>query len=1132
MKQYLLKLIMNISKYSLYLFIIQVASMQFVIANNTYGQSLSEVMVSISVKKASFEEIISIIENQTNFVFAAKGRNIGDNSRIDMDLGKSNLKFVLEKLSKEFRYNFKRVNQNIYIRKQAKSHVHDKDIHLSLWDREISGKVTDENGGGLPGVNVVVKDLNIGTITDSEGNYKLNIPDNSVVLVFSYVGYLSEEVSVANQSTIDMILTPDISTLSEVVVIGYGTVKKSDLTGAVSSVKASELPVASSPNIQSLLSGKVAGLTVNQNSAQPGGSFKVLIRGAASTGAGNGPLFIVDGFPVSGGGTEAGGGTYNPGSRGSLNSLNTHDIESIEVLKDASATAIYGARAANGVVLITTKRGKNGQFDVSYSGSYAVNNAEKEFDFLNARDLMIEKTRAQREKWLFDNNIAPYGTTDIGSVAPFVAPFTDAEINAAGDGTDWFNEITETGKTQDHNISISSGNESTKYLMSFNYYDQEGIVKNTGFQRYTGRLNLDQKLTDWLDLAVSFTASHIDNENSQLGGARNDASGIIASAYQFPSFLPVKDDNGNFVLNLDRPNIPNPVSLLDIDDQTTSNRILSNTKLTAKIVDGLEAIVSIGVDSKNAKRVTYLPKTTLYGNLANGRASQSEERNSSVLFESVLMYTKQVLPSLNLNALGGFSYQTFKNEGFSASNSDFLTDLFLYNNLGAGIAERPGVGSFRGASKLVSYFGRLNLNYLDKYLLTVSMRADGSDRFGANNKYGYFPSAALAWKMHEEEFLKNQNFLSELKLRVSYGQTGNSNIGGNAFALFKTGSNYVFGNSISTGVFPSQLENPDLKWETTAELNIGLDFGLFGHRISGTFEYFQKEVSDILSSRGLPSFSPVGSIAANIGTTESKGVELLIKSVNLEKGKLKWNTDLTLGRFQDHWKERNPEVILSIFRTETDNIHSIFGYLSDGIVQIGQDTPHLPNAVPGDLNILDVNGQDAEGNLTGAPDGKIDDADRVLLGNNQPGLTFGINNTLEYGNFDLSIYAYGELNRDRFNDTRSSFTRIDVNNAIEETKERWASDNTGGTLPSGITTNFLGSASDLFIEDASFLRLRNVTFGYSLPNLVKGIKSVRVYVDLQNLFVLSNYTGGDPETDSFSAYPYPKTYKVGINVNF
>ncbi len=1098
----------------------------------TYSQNTR---ITLHLEKVTIEELFTEIESLTDFRFLYNHLKLDVDRKVAVNAEDERISDILESLFSDSNIYFKVRKKLIILKKKQIEKITTSvpNIVLDNIAQQVSveGTVTDNNGQPLPGASILEKGTTNGTQTDFDGNFTLSVTDENATLVISYLGFSTQEIPLNGQNTISVSLEEDAAGLDEVVVIGYGGVKKSDLTGAVSSVKAEDLPEGSSPSVQSLLAGKVAGLTVNQNSAQPGGGFSVLIRGAGSVGAGNSPLYVIDGFPVTEGGTEAGGGTYNPGNRGSLNSLNTNDIESIEVLKDASSTAIYGARAANGVVLITTKRGKSGEVNIDYSTSHGLNSTEKDFDFLNASELMIAHNRDRLERRLFNNNVFPYGDTNIETLDPFVPPFSEADINAAGKGTDWFEEITRVGSILEHNISMSSGNEKSKYYLSFNYFDQKGIVKNTGLKRYTGRINLDQQIREWLDFSLSFTISNIENQNSQLGGARNAQAGIIASAYIFPSYLPVKNEDGEFALNLNQPSTPNPVSLLDIDDKTKNNRILTNAKLKAQIANGLNWTNSFGLDTKNAKRLTYLPKTTLYGDLANGRASQQENRDYSYLFESVLNYSKTLLSDLEVTLLAGFSYQRFESEFFGADNQDFLTDLFLYDNLAAGVAERPGVESGREASKFVSYFGRMNLNYLNRYLLTLTMRADGSDTFGADNQYGYFPSAALGWKIHEESFMANHDYISQLKLRLSYGQTGNSNIGGNAFALYSPNSNYAFGNTINNGVSLSRLANPGLKWETTTEYNIGLDFGLFNNRLSGTFEYFNKEVSDLLSNTILPSFSPVGSFASNIGATESKGFEVLLTSRNFSNPNFSWNTTLTLGRFKDQWKERDPSVILEVYEGQTDRLRNIYGFLSDGIVQIGENVPHMPDAIPGDLKIRDVNGQDNEGNLTGAPDGQIDAADRAILGNQQPDFNYGLDNTFQIGNFDLNVYLYGEHGRELFNNTRELFTVVSVGNALQESENRWGSFNTSGTLPSGLTTRFRGT-SDLFVEDASFLRLRNITLGYRFPEITKGIKSMRLFVDFQNLFVISDYSGGDPETDSFSAYPFPKTYKLGLNINF
>jgi len=673
-------------------------------------------------------------------------------------------------------------------------------------------------------------------------------------------------------------------------------------------------------------------------------------------------------------------------------------------------------------------------------------------------------------------------------------------------------------------------------MVSFNYFDQDGILKNIDFKRYTGRFNLDQELASWLDLGIRFTASMIDKENTQSGGF-NQSAGVIGSAYVMPSFMPVKDANGEYTINPERPTVANPVSFLEIDDNTKEQRMFANTFLDIDLARNLSAKISYGIDNNIGKRQRYYPKSFLYGKLVNGDAAIMQNNDFTQLTEITLNYQYEIMKDLNMSVLAGYSWQKFEYESVSSSNTDFLTDLFLYNSLESGAALRPGVSSGKSANEYLSYFSRLHFNMKDKYLLTLTMRADGSSRFGKNNKYGYFPSGALAWRISEEDFLKDNNTLSDLKLRLSYGQTGNANIGGNAFAYYSTGSNYAFGNKVNVGVAQSQLENPDLKWETTTEMNLGIDFGLFDNHVYGTLELYKRNISDILSSRALPSYLPIGSVAANIGETESKGIEFSLKTINLD-GPLKWETDLTIGSFRDKWVHRDPKVILPVYERENAPLHAIYGYKTDGIIQIGEIVPQLPNGIPGDLKIQDINGVDENNKLTGKPDGKISDADIVLLGSSQPGWTFGLNNTFRYKQFDLGIFFYGMMDRLLYDTNRqvnTSMENIGNNNGIKDfLSDVWSTQNPTGTLPTQLRRTYVGD-SDFFMENASFVRLKNVTLGYSFNNnsqLLKSFKDLRFYADISNVFVLTSYKGGDPEIDSISAYPFPSTISIGINAKF
>ena len=1082
--------------------------------------------VTLKMNNVSLGEVIKEIEEKTDFYFYF---NVDlDQFMVDnIDLTDKEINQVLSDLLPGLGLEHKIVDQYIVI-KQA-----EEGAGVNVQNQiTISGTITDAKGEQIVGATIMVKGTTNGTISDITGSYTLaNVPADAI-LSFSFIGMKTKEIPVMGKSKIDVQMEDESIGLDEVVAIGYGVVKKSDLTGAVGSVKSEDLAESATSSVMHMLSGKVAGLQISQTSSQPGGGVSVLIRGAASTGAGNSPLYVIDGFPVGDTDVEP-GGSYDYGSRNPLNTINPNDIESIEVLKDASASAIYGARAANGVILITTKSAKEGSFDVEYNVSYGLQKPKNNFDLLSGSELMEVWNHAYREYYRYENNYYPYGDNGEAPADVFPEQFSAEDI-ANAETYDYEDMITRTGQLQEHNLVIKSGTKKAKVYSSFNYYDQEGMLTNLDFKRYTGRINLDYNLSDKFTVGTRMTAAFIKNSNSQMGGT-NDNSGMISSAYQFPSFIAPMDESGEYNLNLNRPNIPNPLSFTEITDKTNTYKFLTSVYADYQFTSWLGAKVKYGVDYNKGKRKMYLPTSFLYGASVNGDASINQKEKTNELFEVTTTFNKSI-DKLNLSGVLGFSKENYTSEGFYAQNNNFLTDLFLYNNLEAGTADRPSVSSGYGTTKFKSYFSRVSLNWDSKYLLTATIRGDGSDKFGENNKWGYFPSAALAWRVTEESFMDGFDKLSDLKLRVSYGQIGNANIGGSAFAYYNVGSNYSFGNSIVTGIEQSSLANPDLKWETTTEVNFGLDFGFFNNRIHGTAEVFQKTVEDLLSYRALASYFPISSIAANVGSTQSKGWEMTLSTRNVDNGTFSWDTNISLGHYEDRWKKRNPEVILPVYKKEDDPIYAIYGYLSDGILQVGEEYSENESIIPGEIKVKDINGLDEEGNLTGKPDGKINDADRVLLGTSQPKLNFGISNTFKYKNVDLSINIYGMLDRDIFDYNKRNLGVLErVNNTTSLTYKAWSSENQDGTLPSGIKSTYSGN-SDFYRTNVDFARIKNITLGYTFnPELLKltnVIKKARLFVDFSNVAVFSNYDGGDPETDSWAAYPFPFSVTFGANLNF
>lgn len=847
-----------------------------------------------------------------------------------------------------------------------------------------------------------------------------------------------------------------------------------------------------------------------------------------------------------------------------LASLNPNDIESIEVLKDASSTAIYGARAGNGVIIVTTKRGKTGAAKVSYSGSASVQDIAKSYEMLDAASFMQATNDYTYERWMKENGVGVYGgkSADDPSLPTLTLPYTDSQIANPVNNTNWFDEITRLGFQTSHNISISGGNDNTQYLISGNYFNQEGVIKNNGMNRYTLRANLDQQLSRYVKIGLNLTANRNEYDDVPLGNGQNENAGILVSAAQFSPVLPVRDENGDYSMNTDASFLPNPVSLLDITDKTTKERLLTNAFFEVRPIDGLLLKANFGIDRNYQKRKQYLPTTTLYGQRENGSAYISQADNSDYLMELTANYTKSV-GDHNFNALLGHSYQLFTYEWLSAGNNDFLTDGFLYNNLGAGNASRPSVGSSATKSRMSSFFARLNYTYKDRYLLTATLRADGSSNFAPGNRWGYFPSVAAGWRFMEEEFLESlKNVLSNGKLRLSYGETGNSNVGDVAYSYYSVGNNNVFGGSAVNGVYLSQLGNNEVTWETAHEWNLGLDLGFLDGYLNVTAEYYHKVVSDLLNTQTLLSYNEVNTIVANVGKTQSQGFELTINTTNIRNKNFEWRSDLTFSLYRDKWKERDPKWKPNAYDEYNGYIRYYAGYVSDGLVQPGETIEYMPDAIPGQVKIKDIDGYvyNSDGSIqvdehgiplkTGEPDGKLDDADKVIYGSADPGYLLGFNNTLRWKNFDFNIYFYGQFDKLTAGSYKKQWLSNNVNdlrrgyNQPTSISEIWTSSNQNGTLPGYFQTESAYGTGDYYYEKTWFLRCRNITLGYNIPvNPSKRIVSnVRVYFDVNNPFIITPYDGLDPETDVSSssstpsqlqwAYPNVRSFSLGVDITF
>lgn len=1127
------------------------------IASDSYSQTAR---LSLDMKNSSVSDVLKVIEDQSEFFFLYSEKIIDVNRKINIDLRASSIEKVLDTIFEGTDVSYTVKGRQIVLTSPEANNFEEKSP-INQQPTTISGKVTDSTGAPLPSVSAAVKGTTIRTITDVNGNYTLpDVPANAYIQ-FTFIGMKMQEINIGTKTSVNVVMEDETIGLDEVIAVGYGTVKKRDLTGAVSSVKASDMNMTAVSSIGSALKGKVAGLSISQNSAQPGGGLDILIRGAGSVNASNQPLYIVDGFPIAtldqpGSGNER----LDAGTQSILNFINPNDIASVEVLKDASSSAIYGARAANGVVLITTKRGTTGRAIVSYSTSSAVQKHTNIFDVYGLKDWMKAKNNSSWDMWMWENAVVPYGDRSLEAAmsspkngVSYRLPYTDTQIGTTGAGTDWVKLITRDGSIQQHNLSVQGGNDLTKFMVSLNYFDNKGIIKNSEMKRYTGKINLDQAINEYFKMGVNIIVSRIDNDNTPLGDKPWEKSGLLRAAVQMGPHISARDDNGNYPINPLLPTQPNPYSLLTVVDKGLMDRILANANVTAEPIKGLFLKLNVGTDIANQSRKTYMPKTTLHGGLAGGIATINQSLNEQYLMESTANYSKVIGPH-QIGLLAGFSAEKFKVSGDNLGNNNFLTDGFGWNNLNAGEGTKI-VGSWGSENSMMSYFTRLNYTLSDRYLLTATFRADGASVFAKNNKWGYFPSVALGWNMVEESFMEfARPALTMLKLRASIGQTGNSDIGSNAFASYYASPAWNNADNIPLiGVFQARLENPDLKWETTTEYNLGFDIAMLDNKISASFEYYNKVISDLLNLKPLNAYHDVSFVMANIGKTQSKGFEATINTKNFTSKNFRWTTDFTFSLYRDRWLERTSDWKPAVYENSDDPIRSVYSRIAVGILQVGDPVPAAqPDLKPGQLIVADINGYKRDENgdpvvengrfmLLGKPDGVIDDADTKLMGTNDPGYIAGISNHFRIKDFDFSFDFNGMFDRTMMDPTYMAYgTSADGiaqygYNGLRILEKRWTPDNPSTVYPSSFYGWSRYGYGDWFYQNAWYIRLQNITLGYTLPSNVmrKVFSSFRVYMDVNNVFVLSPYTGLDPETDSYAvAYPNARTFTLGLDIKF
>ena len=1132
MKLKLYRLLFSAMKLSLTGILLQCLFFNLLFASKSEAQeykSVREVQLNIRLEDASLQEAFQAIEDNSHFIINYDDRHLINNKvRINFNGKNHTVADVLLQISKEAHLKFRQVNNSINV-ERLQNVPKEKELEIIIDGITITGKVTSsEDGEGLPGVNVILKGTSQGTVTDVEGDYKIDVPSSESILVFSSVGYQKEEIVVGEKTIINMTLAPDIQSLQEIVVVGYGTQKKSDLTGSVSSIKNDDFNKGVTTSLDQLIQGKAAGVQVVQNSSEPGGGVSISIRGASSINAGTGPLYVIDGLPLDNSPTiSATGAEYvvTRSPRNPLSSINPSDIESIEILKDASATAIYGARGANGVIMITTKKGKAGALRVNYDGYVGVQNVAHKVDLLSAtqyRDVL--------------NAIIDDGG---GSEEDRVTTIQDG-------GTDWQDELfMKNAVVQNHNISFSGGTEKTDYFISLNYFGQDGVVKSSSFQRYSARINVNSKVTDKFELGVNFNTNYSIDNYVPVGFGINGESGAIYAALNFDPTLGVKDENGNYVTSpfLD---VDNPLAL------AYGTESIGNTFRTYGTVYGNYEIVphlffklNVGGDVLNQRKDVYVGRQTRHGAPAGGIATILQGQKTSYLVEGTMTYDAE-LGQNHLTALLGATTQRFVDNNTNNEARGFPSDATATYNMGLGNPASFNMGSNKASNRLLSYLGRINYNLGDRYLVTASMRIDGSSRFGANHKYGYFPSLAAAWKINQEEFFNGINTFSTFKLRGSWGQTGNQEIGNYAaISTFGAGPTAVLDDQPVSTTAPSRLANPDLKWETTEQLDIGLDVGILEDRVTASIDYYHKKTFDMLLELPVPTSTGFTSKLSNVGSIENTGFELTLFSRNLD-GEFKWNTTLNLSSIKNNVLDLGgiPKILTGdagfanqIFLIQEGlPLRSFYGYQIIGIWQEGDDfSETTDNVQPGDLKFKDVNG-----------DGTVNADDRVVLGNSFPKLSWSLGNTLSYKNFNLDIFFEGLEGVKMINNNLvDAYFPIQFrrNRFAEPYLNRWTPENPSDKYPSFVNPTGQGqkSVNSYTVEDASYIRLKTVRLSYTIPEIRKVIKNATIYITGENLLTFTSYDGYDPAVNpngnatsriDYNAYPTATTVLLGVQLGF
>ncbi|MDD4189808.1 MAG: TonB-dependent receptor [Mangrovibacterium sp.] len=1180
------------------IFLIMLGLMQS-LAGSSYSQN-----ARLDLKmNASLEAILGTIEDQTDFHFFYRSEEIDTKQKLDVDIRNSTVFEILDNMLPKANLSYQVFDKYIAI---SPSGDHSAAVSgpSGGQQQKVTGKVTDPSGAPLPGVTVIVKGTTLGAVTDVNGHYMLANIKGDAILVFSFIGMKTQEIPVAGKSVMNVVLEEETVAIEEVVAVGYGTMRKSDLTGSVASVSSEQISQILSTTVEQTLTGRASGVQVTQSEGAPGAGVKIRVRGGTSINASNEPLYVIDGFPLDAATNAVSAGFSGISGTSVLATMNPNDIASIEVLKDASATAIYGSRGANGVVLITTKSGGGVRQNISFNAWHGISTPAKTMDVLEGDDYIdyfyaaVSGTLSGVFKYDYaarDANGDPVviGTDPGGNQLYEVWPASKFLEH------DWQDEIFRNATVQDYNLSFSGGTKKMDYLVSAGYFNQEGIILGSNYERYTGNFKLNSNFSEKFSIGANINTGYSINDGiiSATSYGKTGAGVINNMIYFRPVFGYNEEGKQIDVMDNDRDyELTNPVKLATRQKNLSKNYYMrSNINLTYKLLPGLSLTVKGGVNLTNGKQKSWYPGDFGYGKqLGGGLAVLISNNGLSWLNENLLAY-KKTIGNHKIDAVFGFSRQRTTSESFGLAKKNFEIQSINLDNIGSGtdFYENNSQSAYESWT-MQSWLGRINYTFKEKYLFTVTGRDDACSRFAEGNKWAFFPSGALAWRVSQEPFFQGIRAVNDLKLHASYGVSGNLGIESYASLAQYNFVGYAYQEQLSRGLRATRLQNNDLTWETTRQLDLGMDLNLFDSRVSMNAVYYKKLTDDLLLEARVPYTSGFSDAWKNTGSIENYGMEFSVNTVNIEKKNFSWrsNFNISFNRNKvkklnsdlDHFYVKGPganDLSDSYIVQEGKPIGSMFGYIWEGAYQLDEFTylagktdaelrklapaqggysldsegitiTGVTRVLPGMMKFRDIAGApDTDGNPTG-PDGKIDSNDRTIIGDATPKHYGGFSNDFTFRNFDLSILLNWSYGNDIYNKNlvENMMMQTPYHNQLSRTLDKWTPENPTNALW-GVAGGFAYS-STAWIEDGSFLRLSNVTLGYNLPKelIAKwNVSNARIYVSGDNLHVWTSYSGFDPEVSvglassanpeyaltpgiDFGAYPRARTFRVGIKIDF